>query len=441
VSARWQKDLVRLGQLGRPNRLPASRREELDASMGVFRLEGTSQMQESRQYIVERMEEAGLQVRFDRIGNLFGRMAGEEAGAPAVLSGSHLDSVRNGGMFDGTAGVVASLEAARILREERFVPRYPIEVCVFMGEEGSAVPEACVGSQVLAGLRDLQEALALKTAQGTPLGELLASSGHLGSLAPGLEGVGWFVELHIEQGPVLHSEGTEVGVVENIAGISYLEVTIRGQENHAGSTPMRLRRDALVGASRLIWACDREARALADASGGSAVATVDCCTVLPGAPSVIPGTVRLGIDIRDGSAKSIRALRLRIEAVLRQLEQEHGLQTTTQLVMDYPPVALDRGVIRVIESAASAAGVMARRMNSGAIHDAQSIAHRVKTGMIFVASVDGVSHSPLEWTEWNDLEKGIAVLTGTLKRLSKPVSKPGAGSEPAGSAEDQGEAH
>jgi N-carbamoyl-L-amino-acid hydrolase len=437
MSTRWKEDLVRLGQLGRPSRRAAYSREDLDASMGVFRMEGTAEMRESRQYIIERMREAGLDVRLDRIGNLFGRMEGEDPKAPVVMSGSHLDSVSNAGMFDGAAGVAAALEAVRTMRDERFTPRNPIEVCVFMGEEGSAIPEACVGSQVLAGVRRLDEALDLKTAQGSRLGDLLAASGHVGALMPGLDDVGWFVELHIEQGPVLCSEDTPVGIVESIAGITYLVITIEGEENHAGSTPMRLRRDALVAAARVISACDQKARAFAESGDGSAVATVDCCTVLPGAPSIIPGSVRIGIDIRDGSAGTIRALRRHIEAVLGELEKDYGFRTTTEIVMDYPPVELDQRVIRMIESAASAAGLRARRMASGAIHDAQSIARKVSTGMIFVPSVRGVSHSPFEWTEWNDLEKGIAVLTGTLKRLSRSDLE----GEPAGTLRGGGDAH
>lgn len=258
----------------------------------------------------------------------------------------------------------------------------------------------------------------MRSADGRTLGQMYEGAGLIGTYAADLSGARAFVELHVEQGPVLDAGKVPLGIVERIAGISYLNVTVEGRSNHAGSTPMRLRADPLVASSELVLHCSRAAGKLARERGDTVVATVDCLRVYPSEPSVIPGRVELGIDIRDGDARVIARLRETIQRELRSLEGRYGVRATAETAMDYPPAQLDAELADRIEAIARKAGIRSRRMTSGAIHDAQSMAARVPTAMVFVPSRGGVSHSPFEWTEWEDLAGGIAVLSEALMELS-----------------------
>jgi hydantoinase/carbamoylase family amidase len=414
---RWQEDLVILGQLGRPNGARIVSYDQLNQEMGLYRVEGSSAMKKSKDYFIQRMKEAGLKVNVDRVGNIYGRREGK-SGQKVVMTGSHLDTVQNGGMFDGAYGVVGALEAVRRMNDQGFVNTRPIEVIVFMGEEGSAFKEACLGSDVLTGKVTLADALQAKTDQGKTLEEILAESGYAHDFWQPLSEVEYFIELHIEQGPVLWHERLPLGIVESIAGLTYLTIHIEGEENHAGATPMHLRRDPLVAAADLTLFVHRYVHEMIQTRRSKTVATVDTLKVHPGAPSIIPGWVDLAIDIRDSSKENIDHLAEKIMTFARNLEESHNVKVTIEVATEHLPCPLDSDVINVIDTAVQEVGIVPGRMYSGAIHDASSIAHKVKTGMIFVPSKGGISHSPLEWTEWADMEIGIRALTNTLKVLS-----------------------
>jgi len=416
---RWKEELIELGKMGRKAPVRVDRYEELDMEKGLFRLEGTSEIKKSKDYIITRMKEVGLKVRFDKVGNIFAKKEGTKRSTGAVMSGSHLDSVLNGGMFDGVLGVVSALEAIRRMNDEGFANERPLEIVVFMGEEGSAFKKGLLGSDVAVGNRQAEEALALTNEENITLREALKKAGYLGNVEIDFSEVEYFIEMHVEQGPVLDREHIPIGIVENITGITWVTANINGQENHAGTTPMSMRIDPLVAASNIVLLASSRANEMVKKLGGSTVATVGKMIVKPGAPNIIPGSVEMGIDIRDGIEKNMKSLQAEIIQAIKNLEQQYKVSTSIDIPIYHPPCPCNSAVIQAIEHATESIGIKAKRMNSGAGHDAQNVAQKVKTGMIFVPSVNGISHSPLEWTHWEDIEKGIQVLTGALKQLSK----------------------
>jgi N-carbamoyl-L-amino-acid hydrolase len=416
---RWKEEIIELGEMGREDSARITRFEDLDLDKGLFRLEGTEKSKKSKEYIVSKMEDSGLEVRYDKVGNIYARKEGSKTSTGAVMSGSHLDSVLNGGMFDGVLGVVGALEAVRRMNDENFENERPIEVVVFMGEEGSAFKKGLLGSDVAVGKRSVDEALSLTNEENRTLEEALKSLGQLGDFEMDFSAIEYFIEMHVEQGPVLDREKVPIGIVENITGITWVTANITGQENHAGTTPMSMRIDPLVAASNIVLLASRRANEMVKKSGGSTVATVGKMVVKPGAPNIIPGSVEMGIDIRDGIEENMKGLQTEIIHAIEALAEQYKVAVTLDIPIYHPPCPCSGTVVDAIEHAAKVLGIKARRMNSGAGHDAQNVAQKVKTGMIFVPSVDGVSHSPLEWTEWEDIENGVAVLTSALKQLSR----------------------
>ena len=416
---RWKEDLIKLGEMGR--RIPAQIEsyEQLDPDNGLQRLEGTLESKISKEYMIARMKEVGLKVRIDKVGNIYARKEGSKTGKGAVMSGSHLDSVLNGGMFDGPLGVVSALEAVRIINDEGFENERPIEVVAFMGEEGSAFRKTLLGSSVIASDLSVDEALGIKNAEGVTLKEALDNLELRGNFMMDLGDVEYFIETHIEQGPVLDKEKVPIGIVENITGLTWVNAILTGEENHAGTTPMSLRKDPLVAAANIVLLANRRANEMVKEFGGSTVATVGKMVVQPGAPNIIPGKVEMGIDIRDSNEENMRKLQDEVITAINGLEGEYGIKTTIDIPFDYPPCSCSREVVDAIDKAAMAMRIKTKRMNSGAGHDAQNIAKKVKTAMIFVPSINGISHSPLEWTNWEDVENGIKVLTETIKTLSR----------------------
>lgn len=416
---RWKDDLIQLGEMGRRSPVRTESYDQLDLEKGLHRLEGTQEIKKSKEYVIAKMKEAGLKVRIDKIGNIFARKEGSRTQNGAVMSGSHLDSVLNGGMFDGPLGVVSALEAVRIMNDEGFENERPIEIVAFMGEEGSAFRKALLGSAVMAGDLSIDEALAIKNDEGISLKAALEKLELKGDFEINLDDVEYFIETHVEQGPVLDHEKIPIGIVENITGITWVKAILTGEENHAGTTPMAVRKDPLVAAANIVLLANRRANEMVKEFGGSTVATVGKMIVKPGAPNVIPGSVEMEIDIRDSKKENMRKLKDEVVSAINSLENQFGIQNTTDVPFDYPPCPCAKEVVDAIENAASTEGIKAKRMNSGAGHDAQNIAKKVKTAMIFVPSVNGISHSPMEWTNWDDVENGVKVLTHTLKSLSK----------------------
>ena len=419
MTNRLKEDLIETSQFGRtpPKRIESY--AQLNPEKGITRPAGTEENKKTRDYAVARMEEAGLKVKIDKVGNIFGRKEGSKTNKGTVMSGSHLDSVINGGMLDGALGVFAAIEAVRRMNEEGFENERPLEAVVFTGEEGSAFGKALLGSSALIGKLSVDEALNRKNAAGQTLGEALENIGYKGSVERSLDDVEYFVEMHIEQGPVLDKEGISVGIVDNICGITWIMATILGMENHAGTTPMKVRKDALVAAADIIAFINKRANEMVAKLGASTVGTVGKLNVFPGGTNIVPGKVEMGIDIRDVVPKNLESLENEILKAMKDVEKRYGVDIRTELLPIHAPVTLSDEVVNMIDSSARQVGVTTKRMASGAGHDAQNMAEKVKTGMIFVPSVNGISHAPLEWTNWEDIEKGAQVLTQTLKSLSR----------------------
>jgi len=416
---RLKKDFIETGSFGRTPPKRIERYDQLDPRQGVTRPAGTEENRKIRDYAVERMKEAGLTVKIDKIGNIFGRKEGSKTNTGTVMSGSHLDSALNGGMFDGALGVFSAIEAIRRMNDEGFENERPLEVVVFTAEEGSAFSPTILASSVLIGEMSIDEAWNRKNAMGQTLGEVLENIGYKGSFERSLDDVEYFIETHVEQGPILDKEGISVGVVENIAGMMWLMLTILGAENHAGSTPMTMRQDALVAAADIVSFVNKRANALVAKSGAATVGTVGRLNVFPNGGNIIPGRVEMVIDIRDVIWENMESLKNEALKTARDIENKYGVSIHSELTALHPPVALSDEVITMIDSSARQVGIVPRRINSGAGHDCMNMAKKTKAGMIFVPSVKGISHAPLEWTNWEDIEKGAKVLTQTLKNLAK----------------------
>jgi hydantoinase/carbamoylase family amidase len=364
------------------------------------------------------MEELGLVVRLDAAGNLFGRWEGSEPGAPRVLTGSHVDTTLNAGRYDGVVGVLGAIEAVRALQGAGVAPRRPVELVAWAGEE-PRFGTGCVGSRAAVGALSRADLDALRDRGGISMAQALRDAGldpdRLAEAELDPASVHALVELHIEQGAVLEASGDEIGIVEAIAAPHDFTVVLRGAATHAGATPMGLRRDALTGAAEVVLAVERAARGSAS---GTTVGTVGVVRARPGAVNVVPGEVELDVDVRDSDAAAREAVVKEILAAARAVAAARGLVVEVAPIVEDAPVACSPDVVAAVEAAAAEAGARARRMISGAYHDAMVLGARVPIGMIFVPSRDGVSHHPDEFTASADLDRGVRVLAGTLARLA-----------------------
>lgn len=364
-----------------------------------------------REQVREWMEGAGLSTRIDRAGNLLGTRPGSEPGLPPLMTGSHIDSVPDGGHFDGPLGVLAAVEVARLLRERGITLRHPLEVAVFANEEGGKT-----GSRALAGEVTRLD-WDIPTASGHTIGEGTLRIGgdpdRVEEVERAAGSVASYVELHIEQGAVLERRGIPVGVVEGIVGIRRWNVQVEGEANHAGTTPMNARQDALVAAARFVDAVYRSVGGM----DGSAVATVGRIEALPGAPNVIPGRVRLSLEVRDLALETIDRIREGVEELATGIGEATGTRFAFQPSYLSRPALCAPGIQDRVEASAHGLGLSTLRMPSGAGHDAQSIAVFAPAGMIFVPSVKGISHSPDEYTAPGDVVNGANVLLHTLLGL------------------------
>lgn len=399
--------------LGRIAELGAIGRDETGR---LARLAATDADRAARQRLMAWFAEAGLETAVDAIGNLFGiwRPAGA-AGAPTVLMmGSHIDTVINAGRLDGAYGVLGALEVIETLKAAGVSPARPLVVAAFTNEEGARYAPDMMGSLVYAGGLPLDAALASVGRDGTVLGAELARIGFAGPEVPGFLRPFAYVELHIEQGPVLEREGLRIGVVEDLQGISWRRITLTGTANHAGATPMNLRADAGAAAARIITAV----RDHALAAGGGAVATVGSLKLSPDVINVIPARAELTVDLRDPDEARLAAAEAALDQALARIAAEEGVGVTAQSLARFAPVRFDEGLCGRIEAAATARGLSWRRMTSGAGHDAQMIARICPAAMIFVPSAGGVSHNPREHTEAADLLAGAQVLADVIAGLA-----------------------
>lgn len=415
---RLKKDLIETSKYGREPIRSVTYYEDLDPEKGVTRPTGSEDNKKIRDYAVNCMKEAGLEVKIDRIGNIFGKKQGSKKGQKSVMCGSHLDSVINGGQFDGVPGVFAAIEAIRRINEENFLNERPIEVVVFTGEEGSAFSMTLLGSAALIGKLKLEEALNRTNDDGITLSKALEKIGYAGDFSRTLDDVEYFLEMHIEQGPVLYNRKIPIGIVENIAGIAWVHATIFGEGAHAGTTPMNMRKDALLAASEIVQFVNQRAMEIIKEKKSLTVGTVGKMNVFPNGTNIVPARVDMGIDIRDVEYENMKLLQNDVTNKIKSLEEKYYVKTEVTLPSIHSPAPLKQEVIRKIEKSSNGLGIKSLRLNSGAGHDAQNMVKKVKTGMIFVPSVKGISHAPMEWTEWKDIEKGVECLTETLKLLS-----------------------
>jgi N-carbamoyl-L-amino-acid hydrolase len=380
-----------------------------DASGATSRVAFSEADLAGRKYIMGLMRDAGLTVRVDTAGNIIGRRAGKEDSLPPIMFGSHIDSVPGGGNYDGDVGVIGAIEVAQLLHERGIETQHPLEIVSFTDEEGGLT-----GSRAMIGeLTD--NALEVMTHSGLTIREGIFAVGgdpnrlELAVREPG--SIAAFVELHIEQGGILDEESINIGIVEGIVGIRWWDVTIDGFANHAGTTPMNKRWDAMVTAAELTLAINRIATDLP----GRQVATVGKIRALPGAPNVIPGEVILSLEIRDLEAQKIQQVFDLIEAEAERIADARSTPIRfAEIDVASPPAPTDQQMRRIISTAADDLGLSTRLMPSGAGHDAQDMTHVAPTGMIFVPSVKGISHSPKEFTSAVDMANGASVLLKTV---------------------------
>jgi allantoate deiminase len=384
---------------------------------GITRFTFSEPYMQARAYISEELRKTGARVSNTVGGNFYGRLEGSIGGKPSVMTGSHLDSVLLGGRFDGTAGVVAGLEVARVIAEEKIPHRHPIDVVVFAEEEGSRFGSVMIGSRAWIGKLTSGDLHRLKDSDGITYAAAMENAGlHPGDeslLKPGR--VKAMIELHIEQSLLLESKGLSIGVVEGINGIKQFAVTLSGVPNHAGATPMGLRRDALQGAVRAVAAVEE---IVVRDMGGQTVATVGMLTCEPGQANVIPGRVRFTVDIRDLDSERIDQAAQRILSVIREICRARGLALDIEPRSDTPPVRLSKELVRLIEETAQERQIRTLRMASGALHDSSILPEVTEVGMIFIPSKGGRSHCPEEETDLEDFRTGAELLLGAVVRLA-----------------------
>lgn len=404
-SARLRRDLTDLSEIGRAS------------SGGIDRTAFSDADSRARLWYRDRCAEAGLELRTDGLGNMFVRTPGGDPTAAAVWTGSHLDTVPDGGPLDGALGAVAALECVRRLTEEDVDLARPVQAVVFSDEEGNyghllgshGITDGFAHDELAAlrgrdGDRVLDAVSAFRWAEGAPTGTKVEPST-----------VYAFVELHIEQGPKLEAAGVDLGVVTSIVGLGGGTVRFLGRADHAGTTPMTRRQDALLAAAAFMV----ELPQLAAATSPDAVITCGRIAVEPGGANVVPGRALVTLDFRDPDAARLSALRDAICAAADSAAAPYGLAVEWEPMPLVPPVRLDPGVQEAIRQAADALGLSQAALPSGAGHDSQNLARITPTGMIFVPSVDGRSHCPAERTEWADIDNGANTLLGTVLSLAR----------------------
>jgi N-carbamoyl-L-amino-acid hydrolase len=384
----------------------------------VTRVVFTAQDLAARAVIKRLCDEAGLAVREDALGNTFARWEGLRPDLPAVATGSHIDAIPGAGRYDGTVGVLGGIEAARALKRAGFRPSRPVELVLFTSEEPTRFGVGCLGSRALSGALGVEALSTLKDGEGRTLDEVRRAAGFSGAL----DGVrlaeghyAAFVELHIEQGPVLEREGLPIGVVTAIAAPATLRVTLTGEGGHAGTVLMPDRRDALCGAAEVVLAVEAAARGC---GSPDAVATTGVCRVDPGAVNGIPARVTLGIDIRDIDPDPRDRVVAQVRDAVARVAARRGLRARIEALNLDPPARAGAAVVAAIEAACRESGLPFLHLVSRAYHDALFMARVAPTGMIFIPSQGGVSHRPEEYSAPEDIARGVDVLARTLALLA-----------------------
>ncbi|NKB40344.1 MAG: hydantoinase/carbamoylase family amidase [Ilumatobacter sp.] len=394
--------LLELGEIG-----------AIEGTTGCARLALTDEDRAGRDLVRSWMDELGLDISTDGVGNVVGTMPGFDPALAPVVTGSHIDTVGTGGRYDGNLGVLAGLEVIEtVLTSGRLLER-PLAVGWFTDEEGARFPPDMLGSLVYVGAMPLEEALEITDRDGLSIGDELDRIGYRGAAPVPGRVPHAFVELHIEQGPVLEDEDITIGVVEGVQGISWTELTLTGQSCHAGTTPMRLRHDpGFVAADVTTFV-----RRLTAEFGGTQVATVGSVSLTPNLVNVVPSEAVLTVDLRNTDEKTLQQAETRFRGHLAQVAEVEGVSVDTRTLARFEPVTFDSRVVDIVEQRAAGRGLSSKRMPSGAGHDAQMFARICPTAMIFTKSVNGISHNVNEFTEPEDLEAGANVLLDVMLDL------------------------
>ncbi|MFC5603682.1 allantoate deiminase [Sporosarcina koreensis] len=387
-----------------------------DPEGGVTRLLYTKEWVEGQKALENLMQEDGLTTRYDEIGNLFGRFEGTTYKDETILTGSHVDTVKNGGKLDGAFGILAGILAIRLLKAKHGQPLRNLEVVSFAEEEGSRFPYAFWGSKNFVGIAKKEDVVDITDFNDVPFVEAMREAGfnfrdESKAFRNDLKG---FVEIHIEQGNVLEKEGKDIGVVHSIVGQRRFTIEVKGVANHAGTTPMGYRKDALFAASQMI----NNVISRAKEYGDPLVATVGKIEVKPNTVNVVPGEALFTLDVRHTEKEMLVKFTEELTAIIKRVAAESGVEISIDMWMDEDPIPMNKQIVETIEKQAKENGFNYKMMHSGAGHDSQIIAPVVPTAMIFVPSREGISHNPLEYTSPEQLAVGVQALTSSLYALA-----------------------
>lgn len=389
---------------------------------GVQRRSYSKAYRQGVDYIKEKMQEAGLKTKEDEVGNVFGVLEGSESHLPTLMSGSHLDTVRCAGSFDGIAGVACAIEAANMINKSGHPLRHPFTVVGTIGEEGTRFGQVLLGSQFMTGVFGEEQLDLLKGEEdGKTLREAMLEYGLTGDISHvsmRKNSVTAFLELHGEQGPVLEKCGDDIGIVNAIAGIAWLEITITGETNHSGTVPMDQRKDAGICSYSIIMEMNQY---LMNQYCGQATLTVGQLTLSPGSSNCIPGKCVFTMDIRSGNANIIKSI-LGYLKVCSEKQRKNGMIVESRILSYRDPVMMEKSIQEVIEKSCQELGYSYRYMDSGAGHDSMIFAKYWPTAMLFLPNRDGISHNPAEYIDYDAMKKGTEVLYHTIRRLDEKES-------------------
>jgi len=380
---------------------------------GSARLALTAEDGLGRDLVVKWMRDLGLEVSVDGVGNVIATMP-HASGLPPVMTGSHIDTVATGGRFDGNLGVLAGLEVIESVMSAGLELQRPLAVGFFTDEEGARFAPDMLGSLVYVGGMTVEEALDIRAVDGARFGDELAAIGYAGGAPCPGPAPHSFVELHIEQGPVLEAEGLQIGAVTGVQGISWTKVTLRGQSNHAGTTPMSMRKDPAAA----LFEIGAELQRIVARIGGPQVGTIGRVELIPNLVNVVPASATFTVDVRNTDDETLVSVEREVDELIRQVADRHGLSVETESLARFAPVVFDDRVVEIVERAAMVRGQSVKRMPSGAGHDAQMLARVCPSAMVFTPSVRGVSHNPAEVTADEDLVAGCQVLCDVMLELS-----------------------
>lgn len=387
--------------------------------MGCTRFSYSKEDKQVREYLLKELEGLRLKIKIDGVGNIRAKYVDGNEDKPSIMFGSHIDTVANGGKFDGLTGVISALEVMRVIKENNLSLKNPVELIIFAEEEGSNFGITMLGSKVLTGKCGLEDLKKIENDEGVSSCEVMRNFGldvdSIGTDVLKEDEVKAMIELHVEQGGILDSEKIPVGIVKAIAGMKTYKVSLKGVSNHAGSTPMNLRNDPMVGASEIISHLEKVTK---EKALSSTVATVGKIHCQPNMPNVISGEVDFYVDIRDVEADGVEVVVKELKRKTEEVISRRGLEAQIDLIGESDSVKLSTEVIEAIEKSALEKGFEYKIMNSGAVHDSAMLTELTEVGMIFVPSINGRSHCPEELTDLQDIKLGCDLLLNTVIRLA-----------------------